>query len=164
MKLRDIVSSLTGINYFSFLGGIQISAIINLYTELYLLNFLTINLIFIVIASIFMFCGGYLSMLLAWESTKIIKEGEKAVGTLYPPEKLMNDYLDAELKIFKYKFRKITKLRIYFYSNVTITVTGIVFFIMAQIDFQLLFIKMVKNLLYLFFQFFIDMFPLLELF
>jgi hypothetical protein len=133
MNLRDISTTHIGMNYFAFMGGIQISAGVNLYVNLYAMNLSTLILSYLIIGGLLIFLGGYFSTVLMWEASKIIKEGEKAVGTVFKEEDKMNEKLNETLSIFRIDIKRITKIRMCFYSDVVLTGMGLILIFLSRI-------------------------------
>lgn len=129
MNLRDISTTHVGMNYFAFMGGIQISAGVNLYVNLYAMNLSTLAISYLIIGGLLIFLGGYFLTVLMWEASKIIKEGEKAVGTIFDGEEKMNE----KLSILKIDVKGITKIRMCFYSDVTLTGIGLTLIFLSRI-------------------------------
>lgn len=133
MNLRDISKTHVGMNYFAFLGGIQISAGINLYVNLYAMDLSTLVLSYLILGGLLILLGGYLSTILTWEASKIIKEGEKAEGTIFNKEGEMDKKLKETLSIFGIDIKRITKIKMYFYSDVALTGIGLILIFLSRI-------------------------------
>ena len=137
MILFNLAKKYVGMNFFAFLGGIQISSVLNLYFNLYYANIQKNELIYPIIGGLFFFISRYLSMLITWNFSEVVKEGEKTDETLFNREKEMDNFLNKKISFCGKYIKKITKIRIWFYLDFLSTILGVFFilFIKSNIKF-----------------------------
>lgn len=75
MRRKEILTSTFAMNYLSFLSGVQVGACIHLLVSIYETSLNLLMLTLVIIGSVLIFLGGYLSAFISWEINKIITEG-----------------------------------------------------------------------------------------
>lgn len=134
LNLRDISRTHSGMNNFAFFGGVQISTGVSIYVDLYNMNLSTLAMFYLLGGGLLIFLGGYLSMALTWKFSRIIKEGEKTIGTIFDEEEQMDKKLNETISIFGRDIKRITKIRICFYSDVVSTGIGLMLITLSRIS------------------------------
>jgi len=117
-------------NYLMFVAGIQISACVNLLTNIYVTDLPLQRFVFAVLSGLSLGVTSFLSVMLASEVEHVSKFGELAIGTLFESEKEKDNLMNKELEktvslMFLGQSKRIDKIKLLICSDISLTIIGL---------------------------------------
>lgn len=126
MRVRDIAKNRLAATYLAFISGVQISACVELLVGLYDIILSFERFVSVVLGGLLLGAGAYFSAFLAWEINDVVREGEKARGTIIDAGELMDEKLNQEVGLlFKARVKRIEKITMHLCSDIVLTVLGL---------------------------------------
>jgi hypothetical protein len=124
------------VNYVTFIAGIQISACIKLFTDIYFRDVSSKQFFFIIVAGLLLGISSFLSLSLGSEIDYITRYGELAVGTTL--EKKRNSIMDKKLNEtitfgFLGEMKRINKVKVLFVSDILLTFLSLGILLISKI-------------------------------
>lgn len=139
MIFKDLVKKHRMVGHLAFIGGIQLSACVEILVDYYMATEHFLAAIAPVVGALLIGASSYYSIVLSWEIGEIVSIGHQANGTLVKRETIIEEELDKEGKSRLFgKMRKVDMLKAYFVADVILSIIGLAMIVLSRLAANLL--------------------------